>query len=75
MEDFPPGFSEGLSRILSVIHDNVNAHMISPKFLHFIATIGSSFLISHETAPLLLAQMEDYRHGNILVLYLEQQRV
>ena len=75
VKDLPSDFSEGLSRILSAIHANVNANIISPTLSHFIATVGSRFLFSHETSPLLLAQMEDYLHGKILVLHLEQQRV
>ena len=63
VKDSPSDFSEGLSRILSAIHANVNANIISPTLSHFIATVGSRFLFSHETAPLLLAQMEDYLDG------------
>ena len=74
VKDSPPNFSEGLSRILSAIHDNVNEHIISPTLSHFIATIGARFLFLHGTALLLLAQME-YLHGKILGLHLEKQRV
>ena len=63
VKDSPSDCSEGLSRILSEIHTNVNANIISPTLSHVIATAGSRFLFSHDTVPLLLAQMEGYLHG------------
>ena len=75
MKDSTPEFSEGLYKTLSAIHANVNENIISPTLSHFIATIASRLFFSHETAPFLLAQMEDYLHGKILVSHLDQQRV
>ena len=71
----PSDFSKGLGKILSTIHANVNRNIISPTVSHCIATVGSRFLFSHETAPLSLPEMEEYLDGKILGLHSEQQRV
>ena len=63
IENIPHDFTEGLKRILQAIYANISSYIISPTLAHHIVITGSRFMFSHETKPLLLAQMEDYLHG------------
>ena len=63
VESISHDFTEGLKRILQAIYANISSYIISPTLAHHIVTTGSRFMFSHETKPLLLAQMEDYLYG------------
>ena len=69
LEETAHDFSEGLKRVLQAIYANISSYIISPTLAHHIITTGSRFIFSHEPAPLLLAQMEDYLNGKTLVLH------
>jgi len=63
IENAPHDFTQGLKQILQAIYANISSYIISPTLAHHIVTTGSRFMFSHETKPLLLAQMEDYLYG------------
>ena len=75
LEEMPADFGEGLTRLLSAIYANINSYIISPTLAHHIITTGSRFMFLHKTEPLLVAQIEDYLHGKILVSDLKEQKL
>ena len=69
----PADFGEGLTRLLSAIYAEINSYIISLTLAHHNITTGSTFMFLLKTEPLLVAQMEDYLHGKILVSDLKEK--